>query len=248
MDDKLKKFGIDWCLKNEGTARPTDAACAAVDETSELPARPIVGRKVAVGAKKHFSCAFVHGPGAGSVMHAESLTEKRVALVLLSREDVAELESQVPFRWIDEDGSEKTHYVDYRATKTDGSRVAIMVKYDNKLEQEEFRAHVACIAGQLPDHFADRVTLMTEAHIDPVELHNATLFNAVRKLDPEADAIMRDAVADLVGAVKIGDLVASSGLAGRGFRSIARLIGAHELELQTPMRIDYDSRVIRRSV
>jgi hypothetical protein len=38
------------------------------------------------------------------------------------------------------------------------------------------------------------------------------------------------------------------GLVGRGFRSIARLIGARELELQTPMRIDYDSRVIRRSV
>jgi len=56
------------------------------------------------------------------------------------------------------------------------------------------------------------------------------------------------AVADLVGAVKIGDLIAHTGLAGRGFRSIARLIGADELALQTPMRIDYDSRVIRRTV
>jgi hypothetical protein len=181
-------------------------------------------------------------------MELESLTEKRVALVLLARENVAELESQVPFPWKDDDDDKKTHYFDLRATMTDGSRVAIMVKYDKKLEQEEFRAHIANIAKQVKPPFADRVRLMTEAHLDPVELHNATLFNAVRKPDHEADAVMRAAVADLVGAVKIGDLIAHTDLAGRGFRSIARLIGAHELALQKPMRIDYDSRIIRRTV
>jgi len=232
--------------RSDQIQRPREAESAAEDLHSMLPARPATGRKVAVGAKKHFSSAIVYGPGAGCVMDVESLTEKRVALTLLARENVAGLESQVPFSWKDKEGSTRTHFFDFRATMTDGSRVAIMVKYDKKLEQEAFRAHIAHIAEQVTESFADRVRLMTEAHLDPVELHNATLFNAVRKPDPEADAIMRDAVADFVGAVRIGDLISHTGLAGRGFRSIARLIGAHELALQTPMRIDYDSHVARR--
>lgn len=248
MDDKLKQTDIDLCQKFDGTPGTTVAASAASDVNSQLPARLATGRKVALGAKKHFSCAIVYGPDAGFVMELESLTGKRVALVLLARENVAELESQVPFHWKDDDDDKKTHYFDLRATMTDGSRVAVMVKYDKKLSDEEFRAEIACIADQVSTSFADRVTLMTEAHLDPVALHNAKLFNAVRKPDPEADAAIRAAVANLVGAVKIGDLIAHTGLAGRGFRSIARLIGAHELALQTPMRIDYDSRVIRRTV
>lgn len=248
MDDKLKQTDIDLCQKLDGTPDTTDAASAASHANSQLPARPATGRKVALGAKKHFSCAIVYGPDAGSVMQLESLTEKGVALLLLAREDVAGLESQVLFCWIDDFGSKRKHFFDFRVTMTDGSRVAVMVKYDKKLSDEEFRAKIACIADQVSAPFADRVTVMTEAHLDPVALHNAKLFNAVRKPDPEADAAIRAAVADLVGAVKIGDLIAHTGLAGRGFRSIARLIGAYELDLQTPMRIGYDSRVYRRTV
>lgn len=58
---------------------------------------------------------------------------------------------------------------------------------------------------------------------------------------------MRDAVSGLVGAAKIGDLLEHTGLGGRGFRSIARLVGARELELQRPARIDYDTHIIRRA-
>ncbi|WP_055665020.1 hypothetical protein [Jannaschia seosinensis] len=69
----------------------------------------------------------------------------------------------------------------------------------------------------------------------------------LRKPDPDADAIMRETTSDLIGAARIGDLIAHTGLGGRGFRSIARLIGGHELELRDPVRIDYDSHVMRRA-
>lgn len=248
MEYPLNQTGFDGSQASDGSslARTLEAAASA-DPSAMLPERPVTARTPGVGARKHFSCAFVHGPGAGSVMHTDSLTEKRVAFVLLTRPDVVKLENQVLFTWDEEDGSKGRHYFDFLITKTDGSRIAIMIKYDEKLSLEAFQAEIANTASHVTAEFADRVTIMTEKHLDPVDLHNATLFKATRKPDPEADAIMRDTVAKLVGAAKIGDLVAHTGLGGRGFRSIARLIGARELELPRPMRIDYDTHIIRRA-
>ncbi|SFU01951.1 hypothetical protein [Sedimentitalea nanhaiensis] len=248
MEDPLNEAGFDWSQAGDGSSlAELIAAAANADPDALLPARPVTGRKPAVGAKKHFSCAFVYGSDAGRVMHTESLTEKHVAFALLARPDVVELKNQVLFTWDAEDGSKKWHHFDLFITKTDGSRVAIMVKYDEKLSFKEFQAEIVDIASHVTAEFADRVTIMTEKHLDPVDLHNAKLFKAVRRRDPEVDMAMLDAVSDLVGAAKIGDLVAHTGLGGRGFRSIARLIGARELELQRPMRIDYDTHIIRRA-
>lgn len=84
--------------RTDHTQWPREAESAAEDLHSMLPARPVTGRKVAVGAKKHFSSAIVYGPGAGCVLDVESLTEKRVALVLLARENVARLESEAELK------------------------------------------------------------------------------------------------------------------------------------------------------
>lgn len=246
MAHPLNKNCSSWSQAGDDNSRAI-VASSDVDTDSVLPARPATDRTPGVGAKKHFSCAFVHGPGAGSVMNTDSLTEKRVAFVLQARHDVAGLENQVLFTWGPEDGPKERHIFDFRATMMDGSRVGIMVKYDKKLSDEEFFAKSSRIASNVTPDFADRVTLMTEKHLDPVAVHNATLLNAVRKPDPDADAIMRDMVSNLIGAAKIGDLIAHTGLGGRGFRSIARLIGAHELELHHQARIDYDSYVMKKA-
>ncbi len=248
MEHPLNENGFDRSLDSDSsTLADALAAAANADPDTLLPARPITGRKPTVGAQKHFSCSFVHGPGAGCVMHTDTLTEKHVAFVLLARPDVVELENQVLFTWDGEDGSNKRHHFDFLVTKTDGSRVAIMIKYDEKLSMEEFRAEIADIASYVTAEFADRVTIMTEKDLDSVDLHNATLFKATRKADPEAEAVMRDAVSGLVGTAKIDDPITLTGLGGRGFRAIARLIGDRELGLQTPVRIDYDTHVIRRA-
>lgn len=246
MDHSLDLDCSDWSQARDGDG-PAFVASSDLDTKAVLPERPATDRTPGVGAKKHFSCAFVHGPGAGSVINTDSLTEKRVAFVLQARADVVVLENQVLFTWGPEAGPEERHTFDFPATMTDGSRVEIMVKYDKKLSDEEFLAKSSRIASNATADFADRVTLMTENHLDPVAVHNATLLNAVRKPDPDSDAIMRDMVSNLVGAAKIGDLIAHTGLGGRGFRSIARLIGAHELQLRDRVRIDYDSHVMRRA-
>lgn len=245
MDQDWNDTDIEW---TEGLM-PHGAydAPANLPANDALPARPVTDRNPGVGAKKHFSCAFVYGPGAGVVMNTESLTENRVGLVLLARPDVVSLENQVGFTWVANDGSTHTHFFDFRATMVDGSRVAIMVKYDDKLGKEGFRAEISEIAAQVAPDFADRVTLLTEKHLDPVDVFNATLFNAVRHPDDEADAIMRQAISRLNGAAKIEDLIAHTGLEGRGFRAIARLIGSRELELQGRVRVAYHCLVMRRA-
>ncbi|MAU43572.1 MAG: hypothetical protein CMP09_01760 [Yangia sp.] len=233
---------VEWAERVPDQAYGVTANIAA---HYTVPARPATDRNPGVGAKKHFSCAFVYGPGAGTVMKTDSLTEKRVALVLLARPDVTSLENQVAFGWVARDGTKHTHFFDFLVTMADGSRVAIMVKYDDKLGQEEFRDEISKIAAQVPPEFADRVTLMTEKHLDPVDIFNSTLFNAVRFPDDEADAAMRQTIGRLNGAARIGDLIAHTGLGGRGFRSIARLISSRELALQGRVRVTYDSLVMR---
>ena len=82
MDQDWNDTDIEW---TQGvmphSAYDAPANLAANDA---LPARPVTDRNPGVGAKKHFSCAFVYGPGAGVVMNTESLTENLVGLVLLA--------------------------------------------------------------------------------------------------------------------------------------------------------------------
>lgn len=95
-------------------------SCTAANDNETLPTRPTTARTPGLGAQKHFSCAFVYGPGAGCVMQTDSMTEKRVALVLLARADVISLENQVLFPWYDKGGKQCLHFFDFRAVMADG--------------------------------------------------------------------------------------------------------------------------------
>ncbi|RKF13069.1 hypothetical protein D6850_16360 [Roseovarius spongiae] len=168
MDHHLNETGLDLSQTSDGSSLAY-AAAANTNSEAMLPARPVTARKPAVDGKKHFACAFVHGPGAGCVMNTDSLTEMRVALVLLARPDVVNLENQVLFNWQAKDGSQKRLFFDFRATMADGSRIAIMVKYDKKLADDDFRDLIGCFAEQVTQDFADRVTIMTEKRLAELE-------------------------------------------------------------------------------
>jgi hypothetical protein len=208
--------------------------------------RPYIGRKMGFGAKKHFTGSFVHGDHEGDVMDVQSHTEFQTALVMLARRDVVRLENQVAFEWIDVDGKRRTHYFDFRVTLRDGRRIALVVKWSTKARKPQFKEVTARIASQVPPAFADEVLVVTERHLDPIEVHNAELIHAARFPEPEVDAAARHTILCLGGAAKIGDLVAAVGHGGQGFRAIVRLIGAHELELVEHERITYETFVRRR--
>jgi len=107
--------------------------------------------------------------------------------------------------------------------------VALAVKPWAKLDTGGFRDRMWRIAAQVNDAFAHEVKIVTERDLDPVELHNAQLFHAMRAPDPEADAAAEALVAPLIGAVTLAELAARIGLGPRGLRALVRRVAQHRL-------------------
>ena len=187
------------------------------------------------------SCA---GEGAGRAIDVESHLKMQVALIMQARAEVVHLEPQVPVAWSDAAGRARKHFFDFRILLRDGTRVALIVMRAGAAQDRAFRRRVAQITAAAIPEIADRVCVMTDRHVDPIELHNATLLASVRNdTDPPVDAAARRLVAPKRGAVPIGTLVETLGVGGRGFRAILRLLHRHELDLARPARISPDAFV-----
>lgn len=72
--------------------------------------------------------------------------------------------------------------------------------------------------------FADDVRLLTDADLDPVELHNARLLHGVRVGDPVADEAAARVLAEMTGMASLSDLTAMTGCGAGGFRALLQLI------------------------
>ncbi|MCA1775050.1 MAG: hypothetical protein LC676_05410 [Loktanella sp.] len=217
------------------------------NDTFRLPLPPIAGRRIKMGVQKHFTGSIVFGDDEGRVMQFESHTEKQTALVMLARRDVMDLENQIPFVWTDWMGELRSYSFDFRVSYRDGTRIALVVKNSRKAAEADFLAETRFIARQVTPDVADRVSLVTERHLDPIEVHNAELIHSVRQADPETDAAVRRVVAGTVGAVKIADIVSAAGCSGRGFLAVVRMIRKHELALVLHERIEPEV-FVRRSL
>ncbi len=213
-----------------------------------MPARLQIDRTIAKGRREHFTGQFTFGPDEGKTMDIESNTELRVALVVLSRPGVVDLENQVPFHWVKSDGKSATHHFDFRVLMADGTRRAIMVKSEYRRRQAKVLRELTQIAAQVTPNFADEVVLMTERDIDPVEFYNAEMMHEMRRPDPEADAAARRSMREIVASVQIQDLITAIGLGARGFRAIVRLIRSKDLKLINKERIAQEACVRRRIV
>ena len=220
---------------------------AMADGGITMPIRLKTMRKVAKGRKGHFTGQFTFGSAEGQTMDVESNTELRVALVTLARPDVADLENQVPFKWVQPNGTVGTHHFDFRVLMTDGTRRAIMVKSEYRRRQSKIQLELAQIAAQVTPDFADEVVVMTERDIDPVEYFNAEMMHEMRHPDLEADAAARTIMGEVAASAQIQDLVETIGLGARGFRAVVRLIRSHEFELINKVRIAHEAYV-RRSI
>ncbi|MCR9151422.1 MAG: hypothetical protein NXH83_14720 [Rhodobacteraceae bacterium] len=218
------------------------------DGSISLPRPRDAARRIPMGKKRHFTGKMVVGEDEGREFAFESNTERLVALVMLARHDVTNVENQVLFNWVDRAGKARKHFFDFRITLRDGTRIAVVVKAPHKATDAEFRMELSWLASQVTPDFAHRVSLMTANDLDPVEIYNAGLIHSVREPDPEPDAAVRRVIAAIAGPVKIADVVDASGWPGRGFRSVVRLVRSRELELADPGRIEPESRVRRRII
>ncbi|MCE0505027.1 hypothetical protein LR948_06670 [Roseivivax sp. GX 12232] len=212
-----------------------------------MPERVEAARKTAVGAREHATGQVTMDPDEGYTVGLDSNTEMKWMLVLLARPNVAGLESQVLFEWLQPDGKVGKHFFDFRVVMNDGMRVAIMVKSEDRRNQPKVQNELADVATRVPRGFADRVLVVTERDLDPVEYFNAEMMHEMRRPDLDADAAARRLLFEIVGAVRVQDLVDAIGLGARGFRAVVRLLRSHELELTLNVRITHEAYVRRRT-
>ncbi|MEX3314405.1 hypothetical protein [Sulfitobacter sp. PS-8MA] len=210
-----------------------------------LPRPSIVPRKVAKGRREHFIGQQNVGPDEGTCMDIESYTEFQVVLTLLARPEVAHVENQVPFTYVNADGKPAKHFFDFRATLVDGARHAIMVKSDYRFRSSKVSQALRLVASQVNADFADRVVVMTEKNVSPAEFYNAEMMHEMRRPDPAVDSAALRVIQSIVGAVRIRDLVEAIGHGGQGFRAVVRLIRNRYLTIPTGVKISPDAKVSR---
>jgi len=210
-----------------------------------LPRPPQNARKVAKGRRNHFTGQTNVGADEEGGMDIESYTELQVLLALLARPGTVHVENQVKFEFTGPDGEIKNHFFDFRVTKADGSRTALMVKAAYRFRQAKVRDELTYIASRVPKSFADKVEVVTEKNLLPSEIYNAEMMHQMRRPVPDVDAAARRAIRDIRGDVLIRDLVENIGHAGAGFQALVRLIRTHELTLTRQERISYETYVTR---
>jgi hypothetical protein len=171
--------------------------------------------------------------------------ERETCLLTLAMANLWNLFDQPkPVSFVDVDGKQKTHRFDYLAEFKDGSRAAIAVKPQERVERLEFKASLRAIERDLPVGFANKVFLVTERERHRVEVQNAELLNFFRRCpDPEADGVIADLIKRLASEISIQDLIVKSELGARAFRASFRAIYAGTLVANTQEHISRNSVV-----
>lgn len=210
-----------------------------------LPSR--AARAIAKMSKGHNVCEAVLGDEPGRCFVFESNLEKRVGITTYYRHDVVDLYEQAPaFEWVDnQTGEVQAHHLDFVVTFRSGLRLGLIVKPEALVEAGDWRRKAQCIADCMPKALADKVGVVSERSLDPVEEFNCFWFHDVRRADPEADAKAEALARDQVGAVRLADLRDQLGLQGRGFRALVRQIKRQNLRLVRHQKIGLDSFVAR---
>ncbi|MCJ8141049.1 hypothetical protein [Falsirhodobacter halotolerans] len=159
----------------------------------------------------------------------ESYLELSWCLCLTLRLDIADLREQVGFDWFDEHGEYHTHYFDLFITKTDGTRIACAIRPIARTGGSFGRQMPRIAAQARRSCFADDVRLLTDADLDPVEVHNAWLLHSVRASEPVADEAAAQVLGAMAGTASFAELTARTGCGAAGFQALLRLVRSGQL-------------------
>jgi hypothetical protein len=208
------------------------------------PPGPSVATRIPSRRSRFSSRSSIVGGAEPRRIYCEGGLEEKAAYVFTTHRDVADVREQpAPVRFIDQDGKSCRHIFDFLLMMKRGRKIAVQIK-PAKFEAK-WRPIIQLIARQMSARFADEAVLITERELHADLVHNAMLIHAVRRDPPgEEDRQMQELVSNLRGTVLIGHLVAHSGLEGRGFRSIVRLIADGELDIEGG-RIGYGTKISR---
>ncbi|WP_282603994.1 hypothetical protein [Paracoccus sp. PARArs4] len=208
------------------------------------PAGSRAARAIPKSSQGHFVGEFVFGAEHPRRVRFESLLEFKVALCTVYRPRFVDLEEQIaPISFRRPDGDIGYHYLDYRVTFEGGIRLGMVVKPSYRAEQPAFIANVRAIAAAAVPDVVDRLTVVTERHIHPVEFWNAQLFHAARRPVQEEDRIIDRLASRLRAPVVIEDLMTQGRHDGVILFGIARTIQRGGLKLLRKERIELHALV-----
>ena len=179
----------------------------------KLPSDSSGARKILKSSAFRSSGQIVFGTNPGRLIQLDSYLEYNTLLIFSLQPDLADLHDQVCFNWFDQTGKLRSHFFDFVTTSTSGEKTAVMVKEASRLKGERLQREIKMISAQAVPDFVDRVIVVTQRDIDPVDLHNAKLLHDVRHADPEADEAAEAVTSSLIGAVTIADLTAAIAVA-----------------------------------
>jgi hypothetical protein len=229
----------------------SDAPSVSTQETDlfanaiKLPSESSGARKILKSSAVRASGQIIFGTNPGRLIQLESYLEYKAVLILLAQPDLADLHDQVCFEWFDQAGKSHNHFFDFVTASTTGEKTAVMVKEASRLKSERLQREIKMISKQAVPDFVDRVIVVTQRDIDPVDLHNAKLLHDVRRADLEADDAAERVIAGLIGAVTVCNLVAAIKMGSRGFRAVVRLIRSRSLETVQHEILSYETMVRR---
>ncbi len=165
----------------------------------------------------------------------ESILEMKVLHLLLARPDIWDLwEQPERIRYFDADQNSKFTVFDFLITLRCGRKIALAVKPAAIVERTGFRQELELIRESTPLSFADDIVLVTDRSFTPADARNAERLQEFRRApDAEADQIIEELLLGLRSETTIAELVASSGLDGRGFRAAFRAIYSGAARLLT---------------
>lgn len=183
-------------------------------------------RSVPRSSKGHFVGQLVYQlRGKPQILSFDSLLEYHAALCLIYMLNVVEVEEQLaPLSFRKPNNSLGTHYFDFRATFRGGKRWAIAVKPERIAQTYKFKATMDAIASAAMPEVAQKVSVITERNLNPIEVHNAKLFHAARKVQTQVDEVIQDALKNILKPMRIFDFLKQVGCNGAGFFSVVRCI------------------------
>lgn len=137
------------------------------------------------------------------------------------------------------------HTFDFLVIFRDGTYKWVAVKPAAKVASSRIEIVLGLIAAQGSVGKNGSVHLITDADFTYADRYNATqAYDFCMDPIQEHDDAMARLVSEVVGAVRIRDLVEASGLGAMGFRSVIRLIAHHQLAaVKAGERITHDTFV-----
>ncbi|GGH63701.1 hypothetical protein GVY41_19535 [Frigidibacter albus] len=208
------------------------------------PAKGRAVRPIPKASQGHFVGEFVFGVEKPQRVGFASLLEFKAAICTVYRPGFVDLEEQLaPMAFRKLDGKVGHHHFDYRATFSNGLRIGIAVKPSHIADRPEFRAEMRAVAEAAVPTVVDRMAVVTERNIHPIEFFNAKLFHAARRPVQEEDRVIDDLRSSLTGPVTVGHLIDQGRHGGVSLFGIARAIHGGGLRLVRKERVDHSALV-----